>query len=470
MHAKAILVVCLLIATALTAIAASPSARAGTLINEQLVEDLATTTALGGGDAVFVRFGADAAFGVVYGTDASPNNIYIVAIKARYLGVAQVVDTQGREVASNRPIKIYTLYAVKLDNILEFRDSNGNDIADYARVYNESTERFSDYVNAGDTLYKKADLHRNWTRGPIVRENTTTSRSWTFNLTAQGLPYDRISGWTGSIAGSLDLVRFTFHLNASLEQVDNATVPQWRVTVGTLAGRYFMTDVERLTDLTVSGKVVRYDLKWDQEFQGWDYVPGNGPPARHLLLELNAIVGNFIPASVVDAWVESRLLARMAESGTARFNGTAGERTANETTRNLASPDRLRSPYVDFGGNWTRIARFVWVTDSVVDGVTTPMYGQVMAGWRFIAIGERGNAFAGFVLLAGLSYEGGTTIVHDPDVQTDVQADLQLPGAPDGGGLFAAAVGAVVIIAILLLVAFVVSKRRKKESPPPPGA
>src|SRR3989449_8598578 len=111
-------------ATALGAMTASPMARRGSLINGQLVEETGPTTALGGGDHVFVRFGSDAAFGVVYGTSANPNTIYIVAIKARYLGVAQVKDEQGRSYAENRPIKIYTLYAVQLDSLVEFRDSN----------------------------------------------------------------------------------------------------------------------------------------------------------------------------------------------------------------------------------------------------------------------------------------------------------------------------------------------------------
>src|SRR2546426_4644594 len=97
-------------ATALTALTVSPVARGATLINSQLVEETGPTAALGGGDHVFVRFGSDAAFGVVYGTSANPNNIYIVAIKARYLGVAQVKDEQGRGYAENRPIKVYTLY------------------------------------------------------------------------------------------------------------------------------------------------------------------------------------------------------------------------------------------------------------------------------------------------------------------------------------------------------------------------
>lgn len=118
MNLRAILVVIVLVATAMTAALASPVARAGTLVNSQLVEETGSTTALGGGDHVFVRFGQDAAFGIVYGTTANPNNIYVVAIKARYLGVAQVVDDQGRSIGQNRPIKIYTLYAVKLLSLI----------------------------------------------------------------------------------------------------------------------------------------------------------------------------------------------------------------------------------------------------------------------------------------------------------------------------------------------------------------
>src|SRR6058998_2534208 len=198
-------------ATALTALTVSPAARGATLINSQLSEETGPTTALGGGDHVFVRFGSDAAFGVVYGTSANPNNIYIVAVKARYLGVAQVKDQQGGNVAQNRPIKIYTLYAVKLDSLVEFKDSNGNGIANYARVYNSTTDRFSDYINRADTLYKKVDLNTSWTAGSIVQSNGTAYRSWTFNLSAQNLPYAAIANYTGNVAGTLPLVRFTFH-------------------------------------------------------------------------------------------------------------------------------------------------------------------------------------------------------------------------------------------------------------------
>src|SRR5438445_1782599 len=392
MNAKTIFIVILLMATALTALTVSPVARGATLINGQLVQETGPTTALGGGDHVFVRFGSDAAFGVVYGTSANPNNIYIVAIKARYLGVAQVKDEQGRSYAENRPIKIYTLYAVKLDSLVEFKDSNGNGIANYARVYNTTTDRFSVYINETDTLYKNVDLKPSGTAGPIVQSNGTAYRSWTFNLSAQNLPYAAIANYTGNVVGTLPLVRFTFHLNASLTQVDNATVPQWQVTVGQIGGRIVVTNISRLNDLIVSGKALHYDLKWDQDIEGWTFAAQNNPAAsRRILLELGVIVGNLIPAAIVDAWFESRVLARMGETGAAQFTTATGTESANDTTGTYLLARRLQSPYVEFGGNWTRIGRFLWVSDSTVDGATVPVYGQIVAGVRFAAIGERGT-------------------------------------------------------------------------------
>src|SRR2546421_183632 len=205
---------------------------------------------------------------VRFSMNANPTNIYIVGIKARYLGVAQVKDEQGFIFNDTATTKIYTLYAVKLDSLVEFKDSNGNGIANYARVYNSTTGRFSDYINRADTLYKKVDLNTSWTAGSIVQSNGTAYRSWTFNLSAQNLPYAAVANYTGNVVGTLPLVRFTFHLNASLAQVDNATVPQWQVTVGQIGGRIVVTNISRFNDLIVSGKTLHYYLKWDHEIEG----------------------------------------------------------------------------------------------------------------------------------------------------------------------------------------------------------
>ena len=468
MQTKAILVALCLVVTGIAAIFAIPPARAATYINDQLMEERGATGALGGGEHVFLRFGTDAAFGIVYGTGATnPNNIYVVAIKARYLGVAQVVDSQGRSVLDNRAIKIYTLYAMKLDSIVEFRDSNGNNAADYGRLYNSSTNRFSDYFNRGDVLYKKVDLNTNWTAGAIARTNGTGYRTWTFDLSARNLSYSAVANNTAVVTGVLPLVRFTFHLNASVQQVTNVSVPQWNITVSSGST---ITKVTRGTDLLVSGKAVHYDLKWDQDIEGWTFAAGNGAGnARRLLLEVGAIVGNFIPAALADQWLENRVLGPMHEAGAAQFNSTVrAADTANDTTGTYSAVRRLTSPNVDFGANWTRIGRFLWAGTSVVDGVLRVVYGQIVAGLRFAAVGENGNRFVGFVLLVGLSFRGGASVVHDPIVTADVQADLALPTPSSPGVLFIIAVVAgALLIGTVFLVALLLIRRRKKGIPPP---
>jgi hypothetical protein len=469
MRLKPMVLAIALVATAVGAILYPPIVRADTPISEQLLEETGPTGALGGGDHLFVRFGSDAAFGIVYGTTATPNNIYIVALKARYLGVAQVVDAQDRSIAQNRPIKIYTLYAVKLDSILEFRDGNNNGVADYGRMYDSTTNRFSDYFNRpGDTLYKKVDLHTNWTASPIVRANGTGFRSWTVNLTAGSLSYGSIANSTGSLSGNLPTVRFGFHLNASLTQVDNTTVPQWKIVVDSPSGPSVVTSISRMADLFVSGKAVQYNLKWDQDIDSWTYDANNTPASRRrLLLELGAIVGNLIPAAIVDAWFHNRVLNRMGETGVARFNTSAGPTTANDTTGPGPAVRPFQSALVEFGANWTRIGRFLWTSDSIVDGTSRPVFGQIVTGVPFWVLGERGDAFVGFALLIGLSFRGGASITHDPTVATDIQADLALPASSFPGALFIiAVVGGAVLIGTLLLLVLLVLRRRRKDLPP----
>jgi hypothetical protein len=114
-------------------------------LTDGLTTEAGATTALGGGDHFFVKFGTDAAFGIVWGTEDVPNNVYFVVVKARYLGVAQVYDADGNLLQENYTIKVYTMYAVKLDCIVEFDDVDDNDLLQYQRTYNELEGDFSTY-------------------------------------------------------------------------------------------------------------------------------------------------------------------------------------------------------------------------------------------------------------------------------------------------------------------------------------
>ena len=434
---------------------ALPPARAAD-ISDRLVEARGPTDMLGGGEYLFVRFGADAAFGVMWGNASNPNHVYIIAIKARYLGVAQVFDQAGREVTRNYPIKIYTLYALRLDGLVEFWDANGDGLANYRRGYDG--QNFTWYSETED-VSKRTDLRTGWTPGNVTRTSGPGERSWAFNLTAASLPYVGVNNTVVSRGDNiLNEVQFTFHLRASLEDIDNATVPNWRVTVDTSRARPVVVDFERLEDLAFRGKVARYSAKWDQRISGWDFDPG---PNRRLLLEFASVVGNVIPLGGA-GWADEGYLGRANETGQARYETASGNETANETS-DLSAPRLVRSPYLDFGGNWTRIARFAWVTDSTVDGVTQPLYGQVFAGRRILARGEAGSLFSGFILLGGLSYAEGAEIVHDPDVSLDVLAELDL-GV--GTGLVILVATVVLGFVAIGLVGFVLRARRKRPKPP----
>ncbi|MGQ0797829.1 MAG: hypothetical protein ACT4OI_08225 [Methanobacteriota archaeon] len=456
---RAALTVALTTAILLAGLAWAYPASGQRLVNERLVESVGSSDMLGGGDYVFVRFGADAAFGVLWGNATNPNHVYMVALKARYLGVAQVVDTGGRVVADNVPVKYWTLYAVKLIDLVEFRDQDSDGIANYSRTYDNVTGNFTTFIE-DEPIPKRVDLRTSWTRGAIARNATPTSRTWSFSLSAANLPYEGVNEVLQSRGDDvLNLVRFTFHLNASLEEVDSVVLRNWRVTVDTSGFRPVVTNTSRLDDVTWSGTVARYGLKWDQEIVGWDFEPG---VPRRLLLEFAAIVGNLIPPGVAN-WIDG-FAARENETGRARYESTRGNETVDNGTGSYTYSRRLASLSVDFEGDWSRVGRFAWVTDSRVDNATRPLYAQILAGHRIVARGELGGAFVGFVLFGALSYEGGNEIVHDPEVTTDVIAALSPPSGL-GGILVAVGVAVAIVIVGLALVFF--TRRRRATRPKP---
>jgi hypothetical protein len=79
------------------------------------------------------------------------------------------------------------------------------------------------------------------------------------------------------------------------------------------------------------------------------------------------------------------------------------------------------------------------VDTSRVGQTTSPVLGQVVAARRIAARDDTGRLFSGFVLLGGLNYARGDPIIHDPETNTDVVADLDMGGGildPEGlGGL-----------------------------------
>jgi hypothetical protein len=423
-------------------------------INDQLTTESGTTTDFGGGDYFYVKFGTDASFGVVWGTEENANNIYFVAVKARYLGVAQVYDDEGNVVLENRTVKIFTVYAVKLEDVLEFSDTNGNGVLPYKRVYDTEFNFTGDYVSS-EPIYKKVDLKTAWTQSQVNYEETDDEKLWSFDLTASDLPYVPMDSYTGETGDNvLNNLTLTFHLSANMIQVDNASLPQWRITVQkSLGNMWWFYDAEKMDDIQVSGKVISYSAKWDQRIEGWDYDDANAENAT-LLMEFAALAGNYIPAGAA-TWMTMNMVRAMNEYGYAYCRDISGDVNLTETTGFYPTPRPLASPLMKFGGEKTRIGALEWVSNVTVDGDQGLVHSQVMAGIPIYAVAMNGARFGGFAVLGAMTFPGGQLIDHDPTFSSEALVDVSTDGAsamPVGMLLIGAAAAVIIIIAILALV------------------
>ncbi len=448
----------------LGALALPSPATAEVSLSDQLTEEVGTTDILGGGDRFFVKFGDDAAFGIVWGTEDTENCVYFVAIKARYLGLAQVYDGDDNLLQEDYSLKVYTMYAVKLDSIVEFDDIDDNGVLQYQRTYDEADIEFTTYAGVGkEPTPKKVDLSTAWTASDVVAMEDDDGKSWSFDLTANNLTYTMLDeNATEDVGdGILNSVTLSFKLEASAVQMENATLPQWRITVTTgPLGMMTFLDPERLDDMQISGDVIQYDVKWDQEIVGWDFDPDNENPM--LLIEMHNIVGNWM-SQLMAKWMDMRMLSHMNAIGVMACESTEGELNINETTGMLPTVKKLTATQLTFGSDWTRIGLLTWVDDAIVDGEPAEVKAQVMAGHRVLAFGEGATRFEGFVTLTGLSFPGGGLITHDPTFSVDALVNISTTEKAEMPVLLLGMAAVIVIIVVVAIAAVMMGGNRPKQ-------
>ena len=126
MRTKTMIIIGLAVMLCTTFLSLPASAQGAQDLSTKITTETGTTTDFGGGDHFYLCFGSDAAFGVVWGTADNENSIYLVSVMSRYLGTADVTNAQGDVILKDHVVKVYTVYAVKLDSILEFSDGTGD--------------------------------------------------------------------------------------------------------------------------------------------------------------------------------------------------------------------------------------------------------------------------------------------------------------------------------------------------------
>lgn len=424
---------------------------------------------LGGGDYFFVRFGRDGGgldtfFGLIWGTHETMNTISVVTVQARYLGMADIRGEEDNEI--RRPLKVHTLHALRLGSLIEFDDLNGNGLADLG--YTDMGDENSGMNLSEDDRFfnKRVPMFGAWETEGHVDHGTDENgeRHWSIVLTAENMSYRKIrplKPWAEgdeNITGEvLDRVTFTFHLYARLEEVNGITIPRWTVQVTRRAGpgeNWNILSVDNQDPITdASGKRAGYRIKWDKEILGWNFNPNN--VNRTLFLETLTIMGNHIPLTMARWMVQNQdgFMGRLGEEGGFSYLHDDGLEQGNGSSQVHQSPRLVRGNRIDYGGEWSRIARFTWVSNVTVDDEEREMHLQVHGGVRLNAVGFRGAFFRGFLLRAGMVFPGGDHIFHDPAVDGEVYLDIGSTTTDDTTtGPFR---GRIVVIGALLAVVVV---------------
>ena len=413
-----------------------------------------TTDRLGGGDWVVVHAG-NTDFGVIYGTPANPNKIYIFADEKRYLAGVDFYDAGGNLIRT-RGIPVWTVYAQSLERMIEFKDTDGNNRFDL-RMWEGGMDGL-------DVPIKGLNLVRGWALSDLTQETSGGILFVNFTVGISDVMYT----WTwsrmfphlrqGTAAdGEVSHIAFTFHIRVAIEDA-TARIPWFRVTI---AG----SDERRVLDKTFegwreySGQAVNMSVKYDHLIEGWDFVSDESD----LLLETRILVGHVVPRELQERY-------RQREGGRAYEGEVEREGAEICDDRNEVSgepreiPAEERHGSISFADDWYKIGRFTWSSDVTVDGTEQEMYFQIHGGGPMSF--EYGRAaFAGFGLLGAFVYPSGQSILHDPGFSA-VSYEISLPtitNLASLGVLFLQVL--LVVLAVVLAVIVRLVRKGRKDRP-----
>lgn len=417
-----------------------------------------------GGSYVAVRFGKDAWFAVIYGGEKQ-RHITFVSIITRHLGYANVHTRLGRNLGTEVPIRLKSVFGVRLLSLLEFEDQDGNGICNAIRT---GEGLMPGTMEMSESVYKGVSLNTTWTRSDVHMVSNSTDGSVTleFSLTATDLHYVNLSSGEVLTDQALDRLTFTFHLTARVV-TKNLSVPVYNVGMrmssrGRSESDYDVEEFSTRETKNVTKDVLIYSLKTDHLIEGWDFDPDNSSP--HLLLETRTLLGNAVPEGV-PKWMSLAFIRGLNRGARAHYETVTGDDTVCEDVADEMphdTPKSLIGPRLRFDDGWHRIGTFSWITDVNVTTFNSTralkMMYQIQGGRHMIITGEKGT-FVGFGLIGGFSYPGGERIEHDPLLTVESVVTESQEKANRAVGLAILLPVAFIILVMALTVAVVLFRR-----------
>ncbi len=396
-----------------SASAAANTTTAGRDLTPSITGPVATDR-FGGGEVLAIRAG-DATFGVRYGTTTNPNDVMIFAEYTRFLGAADIVDEQGRQLGT-RGIPVHTVMGQSLNRFIEFQTRNETSGFDMFSANGTPVEM---PVNVP---VKALRLDTAWTMTDLTDQLVVSTYYVNFTVTASDLNYTWVNAHFLNANGTgdkmLNRVSFTFHL-----QVDvvgkSGQVPWYKVTVSDGTPRE-VTNVSFEGTKAVSGQAVQMGAKYDHSIQGWDFANSTDK----LALETHFVFGNYYPDRTVD-FIHMAYYHDHADDGTVSLGDAQALNTTAPTAPHLYTRDKIY-----FDDNWTRVGQFGWVSTVTVDGQAAQMLFEVQGGGQLF-VTHNGAVFRGFYLHGAFVYPAGQSIVHDPAMS----AEAFLPNLTTGFNL-----------------------------------
>jgi len=348
-------------------------------------------------------------FGILYGTASVPGHVTIFTITPRYLGDAELEDSDGTSLGK-RAIKAVTYSEHTVLSLIEFTDSNGNGLYD-ATTYSTSNT----IAVKTEARRMTANLYTAWDL-EMVETTAGDTTFYVFTLTARNTTVSDLGAGTGQVGPVLGMIELEIVLQVD-QETSETTIPVYGVTVDARSNT--VRSVSRLRERTANTIRTSGAFKYNVTIDDWPVKNVN----NSMILLTKTKVGVAANRATMK-WAGERLLEKLGATGEARF--TAEDETEYRTTTDVRKdsdsdgiPESIQAKKrVRFADNGNVLADMTWVENATVDGSRTRVrFSLLKVGPIELSSGSR--TFNGVSVLGGFVYPAGSDIFHDPGIQAE---------------------------------------------------